>query len=532
MAKKVIIIGSGIGGLGSANLLAKLGYEVTVLEKNDYLGGRAGLIEEAGYKFDKGPSWYLMPDVWEHYFGLLGKKVEDYLQLKRLEPSYRIFFEGGYHSQSSRPTASRQTFAAGKAAMDPRMREDDNTHFVDMYADVQKTAQYFESLEAGAGEKFKAYLKMTARAYETAKELFMYKNYDSVFDLYDKRASKAKLSPRLLASMHRYVSKEFKNERIQKILQYQLVFLGGSPYNTPALYSIMNHIDFNMGVFYPMGGIYEIINALVKIGREFGVVYKTNAAVKRIVVTSGRASGVELEDGTIIESDLVVSNADVYHTETVLLAPAYREHSEKYWQKRTLAPSAFIMYLGITDKVPELAHHNLLFAEDWAQNFADIFDHPKFPDKPSVYICAPSVTDATVAPAGKENLFVLAPIAPGLEYTTEFLEEYGNKLLDWMGEEMGVHNLRSRVEYRKNYCVKDFAADYNSFKGTALGLAHTLRQSVFLRPNNISKKVKDLYYVGAGTNPGIGMPICLISAELLVKRLIGNTTAEPLLKLE
>lgn len=500
-SKRVIIIGSGIGGLGSANLLAKLGYEVTVLEKNDYLGGRAGLIEEAGYRFDKGPSWYLMPDVWEHYFGLLGKKVEDYLTLKKLSPSYRIFFEN-------------------------------SNEFVDMYADVERTAAYFESLEAGAGEKFKAYLKITAHAYETAKELFMYKNYDSVFDLYDKRASKAKLSPRLLGSMHRYVSKEFKNERIQKILQYQLVFLGGSPYNTPALYSIMNHIDFNMGVFYPMGGIYEIINALVKIGREFGVTYKTNAAVKRIVVTGGKARGVELQDGTVIESDLVVSNADIYHTETALLAPEYREYTEKYWQKRTLAPSAFIMYLGIKDRVPELTHHNLLFANDWAQNFADIFDHPKFPEKPSVYVCAPSVTDDTVAPAGKENLFVLAPIAPGLEYTSQFLEQYGNNLLDWLGHEIGVENLRSRVEYRKEYCVKDFAADYNSFKGTALGLAHTLRQSVFLRPNNISKKVQELYYVGAGTNPGIGMPICLISAELLVKRLLGNATAEPLLKLE
>ena len=180
----------------------------------------------------------------------------------------------------------------------------------------------------------------------------------------------------------------------------------------------------------------------------------------------------------------------------------------------------------------ELTHHNLLFAKDWAQNFADIFDHPKFPEKPSVYVCAPSVADASVAPAGKENLFVLAPIAPGLEYTPEFLEEYGNKLLDWMGKEMGIENFKSRIEYRKNYCVKDFAADYNSFKGTALGLAHTLRQSVFLRPNNISKKVQGLYYVGAGTNPGIGMPICLISAELLVKRLLGNATAEPLLKLE
>jgi phytoene desaturase len=253
--------------------------------------------------------------------------------------------------------------------------------------------------------------------------------------------------------------------------------------------------------------------------------------VRQIVVEAGNARGVVLQSGERMAADIVVSNADMHHTETQLLESQYRERSEKYWQKRTLAPSAFIMYLGIHDRVPELTHHNLLFAKDWAQNFGDIFDHPQFPKKPSVYVCAPSVTDPTVAPAGKENLFVLAPIAPGLDYTPEFLTEYGNKLLDWMGKEMGIANLRGRVEYRRDYCVKDFAADYNSYQGTALGLAHTLRQSVFLRPNNISKKVKDLYYVGAGTNPGIGMPICLISAELLIKRLQGIKTPEPLTKL-
>lgn len=495
--KKVIIIGSGIGGLGSANLLAQLGYEVTVLEKNNYLGGRAGLIQEAGYTFDKGPSWYLMPDVFEHYFGLLGRKVEDYIQLVPLPTSYRIFFE-------------------------------ETGEHVDLWAEPEKVAALFEQWEQGAGKKFIHYLAKAKEAYDLAKELYMYRNYDSVLDLIDTRATKARISPKLLLSMHRFVSGQFKDERIQKILQYQLVFLGGSPYNTPALYSIMNHIDFNMGVYYPQGGVYEVIKALVKVGTELGVQFRTESPVQQIVVEAGKASGVVLESGERIVADIVVSNADMHHTETHLLESQYRERSEKYWQKRTLAPSAFIMYLGIRDRVPELTHHNLLFAKDWAQNFGDIFDHPQFPKKPSVYVCAPSVTDSTVAPAGKENLFVLAPIASGLDYTPEFLTEYGNGLLDWMGAEMGIQNLRSRVEYRKDYCVKDFAADYNSYQGTALGLAHTLRQSVFLRPNNISKKVKDLYYVGAGTNPGIGMPICLISAELLIKRLQGIKTPEPL----
>lgn len=495
--KAVVIVGSGIGGLASANLLAKMGYRVTVVEKNDYLGGRAGLIQEQGYTFDKGPSWYLMPDVFEHYFQLLGKRVEDYLHLVPLPTSYRIFFEGtGEH--------------------------------VDLSAEPEKVAALFEQWEPGAGKKFISYLAKAKEAYEVAKELFMYRNYDSVLDLFDARATKTRLSPKLLLSMHRFVSSQFKDERIQKILQYQLVFLGGSPYNTPALYSIMNHIDFNMGVFYPQGGIYEIIKALVNIGRELGVEYRTSAPVAHIETQQGRATGVRLATGEMLAADIVVSNADMHHTEHALLEEGLAERTKAYWDKRTLAPSAFIMYLGVRDRVPELTHHNLIFSKDWKQNFGEIFDNPKFPERPSLYICAPSVTDPSVAPAGKENLFVLAPIASDLDYTPEFLTDYGNKLLDWAGSEMGIAGLRSRVEYRKDYCVKDFEADYNSYKGTALGLAHTLRQSVFLRPNNVSKKVPNLYYVGAGTNPGIGMPICLISAELLAKRLLGVRTPEPL----
>jgi phytoene desaturase len=219
-----------------------------------------------------------------------------------------------------------------------------------------------------------------------------------------------------------------------------------------------------------------------------------------------------------IFADIVVSNADMHFTDTVLLEQQDRSRSESYWQKRTLAPSAYIMYLGIDGPVPELSHHNLLFAKDWQANFSDIFDDPKWPDRPSVYVCAPGKTDSSVAPAGKENLFVLAPIASDLKYDEKFLKDYGDKLLNWMGKEMKIENLLGRVEYRRDYCVEDFAKDYNSYKGTALGLAHTLGQSVIFRPNNVDKKVKNLYYVGAGTNPGIGMPICLISAELMAKR--------------
>jgi phytoene desaturase len=500
--KTVIIIGGGIGGLSLAAMLGKKGFSVTVLEKNEMLGGRASTFQADGFTFDMGPSWYLMPDVFQHYFELMGEKVEDYLELQRLTPSYRIFFKDS---------------PAGR---------------IDMFADREKDGETFEKLEPGSSKKFDEYLARAKSNYEISKASFMYKNYDGIFDFLTLRMAIQGSKLSVFSTMNSYVGKFFKTPTMQKIMQYTLVFLGSSPYNTPALYSIMTYIDFGMGVFYPKGGIYKIIEALVKIGKKNGVNYQTNVSVEEILTENGRATGVRLSSGEIIDADVIVSNADIHHTETKLLKKDVdREYPESYWQKKTLSPSAFIMYLGFKDKVPSLTHHNLLFSKDWHKNFAEIFDNPKWPTDPSLYICAPSVTDPSVAPEGKENLFVLVPMAPGIEYTEEELQNYGEKILDLMERELDIPNIRERIEYKRYFCGKDFASRYNSYKGSALGLAHTLRQTAIFRPNTISKKVKNLYYVGANTNPGIGMPICLISAELVYKRLIGDKTDGPLAQL-
>ncbi len=356
----------------------------------------------------------------------------------------------------------------------------------------------------------------------------MYRNYDSIFDFLnrDMLIEGRKLS--VFQSMDRYVRRYFHSDEIQKIMQYTLVFLGSSPYNTPALYNIMSHIDFNMGVFYPMGGIYKIIEALVAIANKNGVTLRKNTSVAKILLEKNHAVGVELENGERIPADIVISNADIHHTETQLLPPSAREHSAAYWKKRVLAPSAFIMYLGIDGRIPELTHHNLLFSKDWKKNFSEIFDTQKWPTDPSMYVCAPSVTDPTVAPPNKENLFVLVPIASGLDYTDADLEIYGDQVLATLEREMKIPHLRQRIEFKQFFCAKDFVSRYNSFQGTALGLAHTLMQTALFRPNNISKKIDNLYYVGANTNPGIGMPVCLISAELVWKRLMKDTTSGPI----
>lgn len=493
---KTIIVGSGIGGLATACLLAKAGYEVEVFEKNECLGGRASIFEANGYRFDMGPSWYLMPDIFEHFFTLMGKKVENYLDLIKLSPSYRIFFRGQKRQQ-------------------------------DFFSDLSKDLPIVERIEVGAAERLKEYLEVSAYQYEIATKFFMYKNYDSWRDLFTWQTMKLGRKLAVFTSMHNYVKSYFKTDELQKIMEYQLVFLGSSPYNTPALYNIMNHIDFNMGVFYPQGGIYEIINALVSIGNELGVKYHTSTAVEKIVVNESEATGV-LVKGAIHKADIIISNADMVHTEQALLEPQYQSFKPTYWEKRVMSPSALVMYLGVKGKIPQLVHHNLIFSADWKTNFTEIFEDKVWPQDPSLYVCVPSKTDPTVAPAENENLFVLVPIAPGLQYNEAELQKYADRILHILAQEWQIPDLVSRIEFQKLFCVADFTERYNSFQGSALGLAHTLRQTACFRPNNKSRKVRNLYYVGAGTNPGIGMPICLISAELVYKRIMGITSAEPL----
>lgn len=497
MNKKVVIIGAGIGGLGAAGLFARKGYDVTVLEKNKNFGGRANVFEQGGFCFDTGPSWYLAPDLFEHYFDLVGEKVSDHLELVKLDPSYRIFFRN-----------------------DPQK--------VDIHSQIEQDSATFEGIESGAGEKLQAYLKQSEYQYGVATGHFMYKNYDTVFDFLNRRVMTEGQKLSVFSSMHKFVSKYFASQKLRQIMEYTMVFLGTSPYEAPALYNLMSHMDFNQGVFYPKGGFYELINALVSIARKNGAKLLADAPVKEIVVENGKALGVILERGETLDADIVISNADMWFTETHLLPKRWQTHSSKYWNKRVMAPSAFIMYLGVSAKLPSLVHHNLLFSEDWRKNFDDIYKAPCLPDEPSLYVCAPSVTDSDVAPDGKENLFVLVPIASDLSISEGEKEEYADRILALMESEMELPGLREKIEYRRIYTVENFAADYNSFKGSALGLAHTIWQTAIFRPKNYSKKVKNLYYVGAGTNPGIGTQICLISAELVYKRVRGITSAEPL----
>lgn len=492
--RRVVVIGSGFGGLSIAAMLAKKGHEVEVLEKNSSLGGRANRFELDGFTFDTGPSWYLMPDVFESWFSMMGERVEDHLDLVKLTPSYKIWYK-------------------------------DTQKVVQIFSDLEKDKATLEELEPGSYPRIVEYLKRAEEQYHIAVDRFMYKNYDSIGDFFTPELLREGRKLSVLRRMHGYVKRYAKTPELQKILEYHLVFLGSSPYNTPALYNIMSHVDFNMGVFYPQGGIYEIIEALVRIGKKHGVKFRTDSSVSRIDVQDGVARSVVLDSGESLPVDLLVSNADYHHTENVLLPPEARTYSERFWKKRVYAPSAFIMYLGVEGRIPEFIHHNFLFSKDWRKNFAEIFDRPTWPTDPSIYVCAPSVTDPSIAPEGMENLFVLVPIAPGLEYEDADLETYSQEILQRIESHMGVPDLKSRIRVKRFFSVKDFVSRFHSPLGTALGLAHTLRQTAVFRPDTQSKKVSNLFYVGANTNPGIGMPTCLISSQLTYKRIIGDRSS-------
>lgn len=502
MKKKIIIIGSGIGGLGSAALLAKSGYDVTVVEKNSTLGGRANIFKAEGYTFDMGPSWYLMPDVFDHYFNLLDEDISNHLDLVKLSPSYRVFFSN-----------------------------DKELPIVDIHSNLEKDLPLFEQLEPGVTPKIKAYLQRSGEQYEMAKETFMYRNLGFSSDFLKWKIIKKGIELNPFQTMQSYLNKWFESERLKKILEYTLVFLGSDPAKTPAMYNIMNAIDFNMGVYYPKGGIYEIINALVAINKKHGTKFITNAPVSEILINNGKAIGVKLDSGKQLEADIVISNADLWFTETKLLRKPYQTYPERYWEKTVLSPSAFIMYLGLDRTLNILSHHNLRFGSDWKQNFKELFDTPQLPDDPSYYVCKPTETDPELSPPGTDNLFVLVPIPPGLNLSETDIKTYRQKILNLMKTDLNLPKLEDYIVYERSYCSDDFKRDYNAYKGTALGLAHTLKQTL-KRPLNYSKKVKNLYYVGAGTSPGIGMPICLISAELVFKRIHNIKTPQPLSSLK
>lgn len=484
--KKVGVIGSGFSGLAAAACLAKAGFEVTVLEKNNELGGRARKFETQGFTFDMGPSWYWMPEVFEQFFNLFDKKSSDFYELVRLDPSYEVLF--------------------GK---------DDK---VALPADFESLKNVFESIETGSSVKLEEFLADAEYKYKVGMSEFVWKPGHNFMEFADIRVVMSLFRLQMLSSISSQIDRLFKSEKIRNILKFPVLFLGATPENTPALYSLMNYADLKLGTWYPLGGMFKVIDAFVEIAENQGVKFIRNAEVKSISVKDNLAHIVNTENNSYT-FDYVVASADYHHVEQKLLPEAYRNYSESYWQKRTMAPSSLLFYLGLDIKLENVKHHNLFFDRDFAQHAHEIYTEPSWPSEPLFYMCVPSVTDASLAPEGNENVFILMPLAPGIEDNDILREKYFDIICKRLEDVTGI-NIKPNIIYKKSYCVNDFVSDYNAFRGNAYGLANTLKQTAFLKPKLRNKFLSNLYYTGQLTSPGPGVPPSIISGQVVASEII------------
>lgn len=523
-AQRAVVVGAGVAGLATAGLLARQGYQVTVLERGDTVGGRAGSLsvdEAPGFRWDTGPSWYLMPEAFDRFFHLMGTSTDEQLDLTDLTPGYRLLPEG----------------------LDP----------VDVPVGEDAVAALFESLEPGAGETVRDYLHEAGDTYRIAVERFLYTDFSSPAPFLApgvlRRAGR--LARLLTGTLESLVDGRFADRRLRQILSYPAVFLSSRPSQTPALYQLMSYTDLVQGVKYPVGGFTSVVEALHRLAVEHGAQVRTGVDVTAIVtdtdranplrtvpglgrlgaaVSSARARGVTVAGGEFIPADVVVSAADLHHTENVLLPPGLRTYPEPRWRRADPGVGAVVVMLGVRGALPELAHHTLIFSEDWTPDFAAVFDgagtgKPDF--SRSVYVSRPSATDPDVAPEGHENLFILVPVACDPTMDAATVEAVADATVRLVAERAGVPDLAERVVVRRTLGPADFATRYNSWRGWALGLAHTLTQSAFMRGTNRSRAVGNLYYAGSTTTPGVGVPMCLISAENAVRRLTRDSKAKP-----
>ncbi|MFY7840602.1 MAG: phytoene desaturase family protein [Lacibacter sp.] len=492
MAKNAIVIGSGFAGMSAASFLAKAGWHVTVLEKHDQPGGRARQLKADGFTFDMGPSWYWMPDVFERYFNRFGKKASDYYELKRLDPSYRIYYKN---------------------------------EATDIPADYTALKNLFEELEPGSGRQLDAFMDEAAYKYETGINNLVYKPGLSLTEFADKALLKGVFKLDVFTSMKKHVQKHFADSRLRELMEFPVLFLGALPEKIPALYSLMNYADVKLGTWYPVGGMYEIVKAMHSLAKELGVQFRFNSNVEEIKTVHGRATGVVVND-EYLEADVVVSGADYHFTETKLLHHHDQSYSEGYWNKRVMAPSCLLYYVGLNKQLPQLTHHSLFFDTDFNRHGKEIYDDQQWPADPLFYVSATTRTDVSGAPEGCENLFFLIPVAAGLQGDTEELrEKYFLQIVQRFEQRIGEPILNA-VVYKKSYSVSDFVMDYNAYRGNAYGLANTLMQTAVLKPGCRSRKVENLYYTGQLTVPGPGVPPSLISGEV-VASLINQHHSKP-----
>lgn len=486
MREKIIVVGSGFSSLAAATTLANEGKDVTILEKNSQTGGRARQFESSGFTFDMGPSWYWMPDVFEAYFSRFGKKVSDYYKLVRLDPSYQVIFQ--------------------------------DKEFVDIPAAYQELKSLFEKYEKGSSAMLDKFLEEAKYKYEVGMNDLVHKPSQSILEFAQWKVISGVFKLQLFNSISNHIRKHFTNQKLIELLEFPVLFLGAKPQETPALYSLMNYADIALGTWYPMGGMHKIVEGMTALAKEKGVKFVLDCEVKKLEVENNMVVRATTTKGDF-EGTYFVSGADYNHTDKQLLDKEFHNYSEEYWDKRKMAPSSLLFYLGINKRVKNLRHHNLFFDESFNQHAIEIYDDPKWPSKPLFYVCVPSITDKTVAPEGSENVFILIPVAPDLEDNDDVREKYFHLVIDRL-EQLTDQKIKEHIVYKRSYAHNDFISDYHAFKGNAYGLANTLKQTAILKPNLRNKKLKNLFYTGQLTTPGPGVPPSLISGQVVAKELL------------
>ncbi len=487
MGKKVVIIGSGFAGLSAASFMAKAGWEVMVLEKHPIPGGRARQLSENGYTFDMGPSWYWMPDVFDRFFAQFGKKTSDYYKLIRLEPSYRIYWDKGH---------------------------------TDIPADYNELKRLCEELEPGAGEKLDQFLHEAEYKYRVGINKLVFKPGQKYSEFLDMELIRGVFKLDVFTSIKSHINKYFKHPKIRQMMEFPVLFLGALPENTPALYSLMNYADIKLGTWYPEGGMYSVVEAMYNLARSLGVEFRFKRDVTEVVMQQNAVKKVICSTGEDFEADVVIGGADYHFIESQLLAPEFRSYSEKYWDKRLMAPGSLLYYIGLNRRLDNVQHHSLFFDVPFEAHARDIYVTEQWPKEPLFYLSVSSVTDPHAAPEGGENLVFLIPVAAGLEGDTEELRmKYLDIILERFKSHTG-HDIKENIVYCKTYAHTDFINDYNAFKGNAYGLANTLMQTAILKPSCRSKKVNNLFYTGQLTVPGPGVPPSLISGEVVAGEVV------------
>jgi phytoene desaturase len=490
-SKNLVIIGSGFAGLSAACFMAKAGWRVTVLEKNDTSGGRARQLQVDGFSFDMGPSWYWMPDIFERFFEQFNKKVADYYELVRLDPSYRIYWQDGA---------------------------------TDIPADYHSLQNLFKSIEPGSGKMLDLFLKEAAYKYKTGMNKLAYRPGLSITEVFDKDLLKGIFKLDVFTSIKTHIGKYFKHPHLRQLLEFPVLFLGASPEKIPALYSFMNYADIKGGTWFPKGGMYKIVDAMHKLAVVLGVQFHFNKNVMKIEVNDKRATKViaENNDGLLstYNADVVIGNADYHHIENKLLPPAYRNYSEDYWNRRIMAPSCILYYVGLNKKLENISHHSLFFDTSFDSHAREIYETKQWPSDPLFYVSATSVTDESLAPGDCENLFFLIPVAAGLKDDTEEVRDfYFSRILSRFEKRIN-QSVKQHIIVKRSFGYTNFVHDYNAYKGNAYGLANTLMQTAMFKPSIKNKKIKNLFYTGQLTVPGPGVPPAIISGEIVAKNVI------------